>query len=1134
MRIFNRSQAILLALIASLAILSCEPKIPIEQPLVIKKEASSGILRAKEIRESTAAQLAAGLKLTLWATDSLAPDPVAMSIDDFGAVYLTSTERQKNSEFDIRGHRDWMTKSISLETSEERRAFLRETFAPEKSAENEWLKDLNNDGVHDWHDLTVEKDEIWKLEDANKDGVADISTRILQDFNEENSDVAGALLVRRNDVFVGIGPDMWRLKDTNGDGVLENKKAISSGYAVHIGFGGHGMSGAIEGPDGKIYWGIGDIGANITTDEGVVHKYPNQGIIARSNPDGSNFEVFAAGLRNTHEFVFDDYGNIISADNDGDHAGESERLVYIVDGHDAGWRANWQYGKYTDPKNNGYNVWMDEVLFKPRWEGQAAYIIPPIMNFHNGPTGMTYNPGTALGTRWKNKFFLVEFRGSPSRSHIWSFDLNSSGASFELKSEEDIISGVLPTGLRFGPDGALYFSDWINGWGTKDYGRVWKLDVEASENDLKTERAETERFMQLTYEDQSDNELLALLNYGDQRIRLKSQFELATRGKRGAAVFQKAIEQKDNQLARVHGVWGIGQLAADRISYAKFLITMLDDSDPEIISQSAKVIGDLAFNEAGNQLVPLLSHASERVQFFAAQALGRIKYKEAIDPILAMLKANKDEDLYLRHAGVLALSRIGDAQTMISLAKNDNRSLRLAALLVLRRLQHPDVALFLEDQDEYLVTEAARAINDDWSIEASLPKLSAILKQDRFNSEPLLRRAINASLRVGGEAELDQLLTFANRESVSAGLRAEALATVGTWANPSVLDRVDGRYRGEITRDIEPVKAKVLANMDKFMEVSDPSFLVAMASMLGNLNISDYNAQLEQLMTSSKDAQVKSSILDALVALKHNDIEKIIKLGMEDDDRNVRTTALKYLSELDISKENLPGIVGPIFEKGTTKEQQQTIQVLSELPLDKTSKILEGLIDQMIEEKLAPTLTLDLIETVNSTKSEELIAKLKPLEASGNTVAAFKETLFGGDERRGRNYFMKNSTGQCIRCHSIGGAGGDVGPKLSDIGKTLTREQILEALIEPSARLSPGYGTVSLTLKDGQSVTGTLLEEREEELILQTSEAEPLEIAISRIEKRRNNPSSMPPMGTLMSKREIRDMVEFLANRKGE
>ena len=112
------------------------------------------------------------------------------------------------------------------------------------------------------------------------------------------------------------------------------------------------------------------------------------------------------------------------------------------------------------------------------------------------------------------------------------------------------------------------------------------------------------------------------------------------------------------------------------------------------------------------------------------------------------------------------------------------------------------------------------------------------------------------------------------------------------------------------------------------------------------------------------------------------------------------------------------------------------------------------------------------------------------------------------------------------------GSGGEVGPKLDNIGNVLTREQILEALIEPSVRLAPGFGMVSLTLKDGQNVTGTLTEESEDELVLRTSESEHLTIAISSIEKRSNFPSSMPQMGTLMTKREIRDMVEFLASRK--
>ena len=42
------------------------------------------------------------------------------------------------------------------------------------------------------------------------------------------------------------------------------------GIAVHIGFGAHGMSGVTKGPDGRIWWGIGDIGMNVIDKEGKV------------------------------------------------------------------------------------------------------------------------------------------------------------------------------------------------------------------------------------------------------------------------------------------------------------------------------------------------------------------------------------------------------------------------------------------------------------------------------------------------------------------------------------------------------------------------------------------------------------------------------------------------------------------------------------------------------------------------------------------------------------------------------------------------------------------------------------------------------------------------------------------------
>lgn len=129
---------------------------------------------------------------------------------------------------------------------------------------------------------------------------------------------------------------------------------------------------------------------------------------------------------------------------------------------------------------------------------------------------------------------------------------------------------------------------------------------------------------------------------------------------------------------------------------------------------------------------------------------------------------------------------------------------------------------------------------------------------------------------------------------------------------------------------------------------------------------------------------------------------------------------------------------------------------------------------------------------------------------------------------------MTNSTAQCVRCHAIRGEGGIVGPDLTAIGSKLTREQLLQALVEPGLRLAPGYGSVTVTLTDEQTVSGILMEETAQELTIKTSDAEPLRIPVSRISKRENGASSMPPMGTLLSKRELRNIIEFLANLKEE
>ncbi|HTK68867.1 MAG TPA: heme-binding protein, partial [Candidatus Eisenbacteria bacterium] len=440
-------------------------------------------------RDSVSVRLAPGLGLDPWAPEGLVADPIGIAFDETGRMFVTSTARTGRDEVDIRAHSDWMVPSITFKDIEDKRAFYTRVLAPENSARNQWLKDWNGDGSSDWRDLTFHKERLYRLEDTNGDGIADFSQKILEDFNDLVSDVAHGVLAYGNDLYLTVSPDIWRLRETNGDGVVDTKESLAHGSGVHIGFGGHGLSGPIIGPDGRLYWKQGDLGINITTREGRHLANANSGVILRANPDGSEAEIFASGLRNPEEFAFDEYGNLISPDNDGDHPGEVERLLYIVDGMDSGWRINWQFGKYVDPDNNTYKVWMDENMFKPRWAGQAAYITPPIASWHAGPAGFDYNPGTALDDAWRGYFFGSVFTGTPSGSSIQGFTLAPQGAGFRLADDKTVMKGLQITGLKFGPDGALYAADWIEGWDPKEKGRIWKIDLAGNANSAA--RAET-------------------------------------------------------------------------------------------------------------------------------------------------------------------------------------------------------------------------------------------------------------------------------------------------------------------------------------------------------------------------------------------------------------------------------------------------------------------------------------------------------------------------------------------------------------------------------------------------------------------------------------------------------------------
>lgn len=1087
---------------------------------------------ARAIEAMITPQLADGLILRLWGVDSLIADPVSIDVDDHGRLYYTRTNRQKNSEFDIRGHQDWEIGSITLQTIEDKRAFLRKILSPENSSKNKWLADLNKDSSHDWRDLTIEKEHVYRVEDVSGDGLADLSQLVIADFHDEVTDAAGGVLKHGDDLFVDIGPDMWRLRDTDGDGLIDEKKSLSSGYGIHIGFSGHGMSGIEVGPEGKIYWQIGDIGFNGVGPDGKKWEHPNSGVIVRANPDGSDFEVFAYGNRNTHEFVFDAYGNLISEDNDGDHHGESERIVYVVNGADIGWRINWQFGKYNDPDNNTYKVWMDEKMYTPRFEGQAAYITPAIANYVNGPTGMLYNPGTALGPQWKNTFFVVEFVGNPAQSGIHAFTLKPKGATFELADTKKMLGGVLATGIDFGPDGAMYVADWIEGWGTKDHGRVWKLDVANPDMNM---RNKVRELLGADFKKYIAKDLGSLLAHDDMRVRQKAQFELASRGQEGMEEFKKYIGQTGNQLARVNAIWGISQLAGKDLKNAAVLVPLLKDNDPEIRAQAAKWIGDVRYAEAGEQLLPLLKDDYSRARFFAAEAMGRTVYKPAVKPLIDLLESNNDEDAYIRHAASLALARIGDDKALAALHQHPSRAVRIGAVVALRRMQHPGIADFLKDADEYVVTEAARGINDDLSIEKALPALGNILKDTKFKNEALLRRAINANLRAGSDEAMNNLIRFASDDNHPPDMRAEALAALATWSKPSVLDRVDGRYRGEIKRDDQPVKTKSQDVLIKLTESKAPAVRIAAVKAIGKMKIEKASPQLMRRLKTDPNPLAREEALRSLAAISDPKIGEAIQLALSDKEKDVRVTALDLLPKMNISTELMVTLLSGVINTKTPEEKQAALLTLGNLPAEHSAKVFDRLLNQLESGKFPPEIQLELAEAIDSTGSETLKKRWQGITAksSADTLAtSYQATLEGGNPRRGAQIFYSHQTAQCIRCHSLGDYGGNAGPRLNGVAARLDRQGLLDALIRPGSRLAPGYGMVTITLSNGRKLFGILQNENAVHITLKIGNRPDTVVHKADVSSRVNAASSMPPMGQMLTKKEIRDVISFLATLK--
>ncbi|MBL66962.1 MAG: hypothetical protein CMO74_00700 [Verrucomicrobiales bacterium] len=1073
---------------------SAGAELPTPKPVNIRPASDEGL------RAMRGFQVAKDLQVNLVAAEPLLANPVAFDIDEKGRFYVVESHRLHKGVMDIRGHMNWLDEELASQSTEDMRAMFQRYKVP-------GLKDYS--------------DRVRLLFDEDGDGKADRATVFADGFNDAVDGLAAGVMARNGKVWLTNIPHLWLLEDRDNDGRAEIKQKLASGFGVRVGFLGHDLHGLRMGPDGRVYFSVGDRAASVTTREGRKLHTPEYGTIYRCEPDGSNLEIFHSGLRNPQELAFDAHGNLFTGDNNSD-GGDPARWVHAVEGGDSGWRIGWQFIERS-PWTNRRGPWLDERMCFP--DGQAAHRIPPIANIGNGPSGLTYYPGTGLGDAYNNTFLMCDFRGGPANSGVHTIRMQPNGAHFKVESTGRLIWRVLVTDVEFGYDGHVYISDWVNGWGMPGKGRIYRI---SNPTVAQTNAPSVQELFQKGFDKINNNGLVNLLAHGDMRVRQAAQFELV---KRGAAADLGAAAKKGRGLPALHATWGLGQLARAGRNQDAHLIPLLNYVDVEIRANAAKMLGDAKSVSARSGLIEQLSDANPRVRAQAAIALGKLPGDDHLNPLLVMIRANADKDPIERHAAVMALANL-DPRHCADLSRDKSPAVRLAGLLALRRQGHPSVARFLNDSQPDIVLEAARAIADE-HIEAAMPTLAKLATNAKL-TKPVMRRALNANFRTSNANALAAVAANATQAALA---RAEALNMLAGWANPSGRDRVTGLWRPFGKRDGEAAARALAPRLGNILNGGAPVDVRLQAlAAVSKLRIQSSGGLLLGLVKDAKeDGRVRVEALNALGALNDVRLGEAVVLASKDGNGRLRQAATRLAGKV---KDAMPRLKAAL-EKGSLGEQQAALTALGDLENNAADTLLAVWLKNAAEGKVAGELHLELLEAGAKRKNAAVVANLKALRSKQPdptkepfNPAAFAEALEGGDATRGRTLFYESLTLQCARCHRVGGQGGEVGPALDAVGHQ-PRLHLLESMVNPNAKVTQGFETTMLDLKEGGNVAGIVKDDASDSISLIGADGMILKVAKTNIASRKRGVSSMPPgLHLTIPRRDLRDLVEFLSSLK--
>ena len=926
-----------------------------------------------------------------------------------------------------------------------------------------------------------EGDRILILEDTNQDGVMD-KTKVF--YQGRDIDSAMGLCVIGNEVIVSAAPYIWRFVDDNGDDVPDQKIAMftETGQPQHD----HSNHSFLFGPDGKLYWNVGNTGKQVKDADGkiVVDIHGREvidngkpffgGMPFRCNPDGSEFEVLAHNFRNNWETTVDSFGAIWQSDND-DDGNRGTRINFVME------QGNYGYlDEMTGATWQAERINMESEIPLRHWHLNDPGVVPNVLQTGAGsPSGICLYEGTLLPSRFHNQMIHCD----PGPNIVRAYPVTPQGAGFSA-TIDPLVTGVQdkwfrPADVCTAPDGSLYVTDWydpgVGGHRQEDVtrGRLFRVAPPGTPYKIP-------KFDYATPEGAVE----ALRNPAVS-VRYKAWTALHAMGKNAEPALKKMYSDKNPRM-RARALWLLGKIEG-RGEY--YVGQALADQDADIRMTGIRLMRQL-------KLVPskvLARVADDSSPGVRREALVSLRYDEGpgMPALWAKLASRYDGDRwYLEAVGIGSDLRAKECYE--ALVKSVDGKLDAPATRdLIWRLRTPAAA------------QAMAKFIADPSLELS--------QTDRyFRAMEFLPKDVAAAAM--SDAFLNA--TFASSNDEKQRIKNDAII-VRSLERVGNLDKAsDPAIQAAINRYIESRKGT--AEYLKLVKQFNPTDIEhSLAELI--LNSSDDSTTVEAIRMLTVSA---NGLADSRKLLQSATGEKSVRLirllGSLGTDRT-----LKLLGEVAATAET-PYDQRAEAVRGLAKNNlgaAALLKLVSTGKLPGDTKLLAGGLLGRSNDAAVRAEAAKLIPTPAQ-------ADLKPLPPLDELA---KMT---GSVANGEALFRSKAT--CANCHIVSGFGKQVGPDLSEIGTKLSRESMFTSILDPNAGISHNYENFVVLLDTGQVVSGLKISETESQFTVRTVDA--IDRSFKReeiVEVKQSEKSLMPEnLHHTIDQQGLVDIVEYMMTLK--